>query len=225
MNKNNKYVQTTLAQNQTANKNKWEQHRNNKQTKQQRLSNYSGSEPKKNNRENTINKQTTNKYVQTTLAQNKNKNTWTKHTQQPQMFKLLWLGAHGQTSLKIYCFLLLFFIPCVFCFLVLSQSNLKTFDLLFLFDLLAFPCVFVLHVPFICCIGWDYPDPWARGEWWATQRQVQCDSQLAAGSCASFPLRSAVLRSAALRCTVLHCAALRCAFIWCIGSDSLEPWA
>ena len=80
------------------------------------------------------------------------------------------------------------FAPCV---LILSQSNYKICLFITLFCLL-FPCVCCfLYVPFICGIGRDSPDPWARGEWWATQRQVQRDSQLAAGRCASFRLPGA----------------------------------
>ena len=147
-----------------------------------------------------------NKDVQTTLARNQNAKDILETQTNAKMFKLVWLGAHGQTSLKI-CVVICVVFPMFFCLLILSQKCLKIFVFVFLF---LFPMCFCcfLYVPFMCGIGWDSPDPWARGEWWATQRQVQRDSQLAAGRCASFrlrsaPLRSAVLRSAALRCTAL----------------------
>ena len=182
------------------NKNIWEKQTKTTKTKKQIFSNYSGSESKttKHMGKQTKNKQT-NKYVQTSLAH----------------------GPLSQTSLKIFvfcCFLLFF--PCVFAFWFWARVVWKSF-VCFLFCLF-FPCVFCfLYVPFICGIGWDSPDPWARGEWWATQRQVQRDSQLAAGRCASFRLRSAPLRSAVLRSAALRCTALRFHLVYWLGL----PWA
>ena len=102
-----------------------------------------------------------------------------------------------------------------FCFLILSQNSLKILLLLlvffFLFSFSLFQCVCCfLYVPFICGIGWDSPEPWARGEWWATQRQVQRDSQPLVDA-SLFGSQAAPLRSAPLRCSALRCAALRCA--------------
>ena len=79
------------------------------------------------------------------------------------------------------------------------------------------------HVFFAFCMFPSFvvlagiPDPWARGEWWATQRQVQRDSQLAAGRCASFRLRSAPLRSAVQRSAALRCTALRFHLVYWLG--------
>ena len=115
------------------------------------------------------------------------------------------MGPLSQTSLTILVFFFLFFgfisflfyLLCFshvfFCFLILSQTHLNIFVFLFsLFFCLFFPCAFCfLYVPFICGICLDSPEPWARGERRATQRQVQRDSQLAAGRCASFRLPSA----------------------------------
>ena len=145
-------------------------------------------------------------------------------------------GAHGQTSSNIFGFFVFLFFPCVVLLLVLGQSNLKPFVVFCGFYMCCFSMCFS-YVPFICGIGRASPDPWARSEWWATQRQVQRDCQLAAGRCASFRLpsapptaygccaalhcaalrRSAPLRSAVLHCAALHCAALRFHLVYWLG--------
>ena len=67
----------------------------------------------------------------------------------------------------MFLFLFLLFFGCLlshvfFCFLILSQASEYMFVVLFN----VFLCF--LYVPLICGIGWDFPEPWARGEWWAT---------------------------------------------------------
>ena len=180
-----------------------------------------------------------NKDSQITLAQTQQQ----KHMRtanKKQMFKLVWLKGPMARLVWIYLFCLLF--PCGFCFGFWARV-VWTYLFLMFFAVVAFPMCFVavLYAPFICGIGWDSPDPWARGEWWATQRQVQRDSQLAAGRCASFRLPGApptaycchaalrcgaAWRGAPLRCSALRCAALRCAALCFHLVYWLElPWA
>ena len=92
------------------------------------------------------------------------------------------------------------FMMLIIVFVIIYSSSLRRrvrfFICRFVCCCLLFPCVFCcLIVPFICGIGWDSPEPWARGKWWATQRQVQRDSQLAAGRCACFRLPGAPPRA------------------------------
>ena len=98
-----------------------------------------------------------NKDVQTTLARNQNAKDILETQTNAKMFKLVWLGAHGQTSLKI-CVVICVVFPMFFCLLILSQKCLKIFVFVFLF---LFPMCFCcfLYVPFMCGIGWDSPDP------------------------------------------------------------------
>ena len=175
---------------------------------------------------------TQNKYLQTTLAQNQttkqkhwnNKQKQTKHNKVVQTS--LPQGAHGQTSLKVLVFVLLLLLFCcafvphvlfVACWMFWARGVWTSYLFCFSMFVCCSHMMFVFsYVPFICGIGRDSPDPWARGEWWANPRQVQRDSQLAAGRCVSFRLRSAPLF-----CAALHCAALRFLLVYWLGL----PWA
>ena len=150
------------------------------------------------------------------------------------MIKIIWPWAPWAKLVWTSLFFSVFD-PC-FLFAFRLWARIVWQSLLFLL-LLVFPmCFFVVCSPHLWnWLGWmvGYPaagsarQPASRWQMhvFSAPRRTAHSVHVHSPSPSNLELPRQTQGCAAQRCAALRCTALRCAFIWCIGSDSPEPWA